>query len=465
MARLLFRLIGLSLILIIYLNCRSRAQEIDFQGMLNERLGTVVMVYYSVQSEEDRSSKVIAGLVMDAGSGQVLLANNAIPNWVPPSDIVEIKAYLPGNSEDDFEATYLGYDPVTQWHVIVVEEALRERLRSITDFESGELELGQRMWGIGIQPQSLNYIPYLLQSTKGIQLKLPWLVDVSQHEVAAPGGPVFDTEGRWIGMGLFALAQNYTIRMAGRTFPSSLTNENESSIVLLANEVMKHWERIEFDSGTAPSGWLGIVGMQPVENAVAEFLNLGDQGAIVITDIVEGSAAEAAGFEGRDIIVSVDGEPLSKFYPLNITVRDFEMTVSSLAPGETATFGVMRGEESLELTVTLLERPRQFRDAERVYYKELGFSIRPKLTSDGFSRRSYTREAEGAVVRFVRENSTAHSAGMQVGDWILEINGDAVPDYTTAQTLLEQVQETPAAEEYVVLVDRAGETQILRIKR
>jgi S1-C subfamily serine protease len=66
--------------------------------------------------------------------------------------------------------------------------------------------------------------------------------------------------------------------------------------------------------------------------------------------IVAGSPAEAAGLKEGDIITAVNGTTLDAAHPL-------DMVTSQLAPGQTATLTVLRGGQTITLSVTLGTRP------------------------------------------------------------------------------------------------------------
>ena len=62
-----------------------------------------------------------------------------------------------------------------------------------------------------------------------------------------------------------------------------------------------------------------------------------------------GSAAEAAGIEASDVLMSIDGEPL-------IDLRGYSSVLKSHTPGDQVELLVRRGDDELTLTATLAER-------------------------------------------------------------------------------------------------------------
>ena len=69
----------------------------------------------------------------------------------------------------------------------------------------------------------------------------------------------------------------------------------------------------------------------------------------VVKSIIPGSAAEKAGVQVNDIIISIDGHDINSSSELRATVNGYKI-------GDVITLTVMRGNETIDLTVTLLER-------------------------------------------------------------------------------------------------------------
>ena len=68
--------------------------------------------------------------------------------------------------------------------------------------------------------------------------------------------------------------------------------------------------------------------------------------------MVPGSPAEAAGFADGDIVVKVEGEAIDELHPLQDLLVQY-------SPGATIVLDVLRGENVIQLSVTLGTRPNQ----------------------------------------------------------------------------------------------------------
>ena len=102
----------------------------------------------------------------------------------------------------------------------------------------------------------------------------------------------------------------------------------------------------------AVSAW-GMVAAQDDTTTGAPFLGIGlgeAENGVLVTDVAADSPAAEAGLEVDDVITAVNGE--------DVTVDSIRDTVASLSVGDEITLSVERGDETLELTATLGERPQ-----------------------------------------------------------------------------------------------------------
>lgn len=76
----------------------------------------------------------------------------------------------------------------------------------------------------------------------------------------------------------------------------------------------------------------------------------GESGAVTLASVVDESPAAAAGLQVDDVVVSVDGEPVS-------TADGFRGFLSSTLPGDSRTLVIERGGEQLTVVATLIQHP------------------------------------------------------------------------------------------------------------
>ncbi len=126
---------------------------------------------------------------------------------------------------------------------------------------------------------------------------------------------------------------------------------------------------------------------------------------------------------------------------------------------------IRRGDAEMELEVVPAKAPKSLKESPRHYVPDLGLSIREFLVFDAIVRRHDHRDVRGVVVGFVRPNSPAATAELESGDWILEISGQPVTAFETATTLLDEAATDPDSTEVVLLIQRSGETAVLRVRK
>lgn len=436
----------------------------EIADLLPERLKSVVAVEFTIQAETERRQVVALGSVVNA-DGVIVLPGTAIHAGQGLDQLKDFKVYR-ANSDDSTPATYLGQDSLTGFHFVRVDESGREALKPLTEYEPAPTpRLAEELWGIGLRGKDEDFMPYVLNTRVALITRLPNKTALLAQDVASPGLPVFDREGRLAGLALNSFGQNFLLfsqRQSGA--PVMLVNVEESSVVLLAEELLPKLDRVPQEVSGRPIPWIGIYGMQPVDPDVAKLLNLERKSGVVISDILEGSPADLAGLQDRDIVLAIDGEPLPRLKPDRVVLGFFGQEILRRSPGDTMKLTVLRGSERQELEVTLADEPKMVREADRRYFERLGFTVREFLSLDGIMHRARKSEHGGAVVHFLKPNSPAASGGLRPDDWIRQIDGVDVKTYGEAVEKLAAIEADEKRNEFVLLTSRGGETQVLRVK-
>lgn len=444
------------------------ARAADLPALWAERVKCTVAVEYVTQTELERRPTIAYGTVVDT-NGTIILPSAAIDLRISPRQIRDFKIYLPGDP-DGHPAEYLGRDAYTGWHFVRAAEALRSRLVPVTRFAGptglGEVTLSQEVWGIGLRNKEEDFTPYILQSHVALVQSLPQRTAIAQQEVAGPGLPVFDAEGRFVGLGASSFGQTF-LEFSGSDrggSPVMLVNIEESSAFLVAPEVLPNIGRTPKNAFGRPLAWLGAYGLEPMDREVATFLKLEAQSGAVVSEVLEGSPAEKAGLKAHDIILGVDGTPIPRFKPDRVVVDYLERLIAARLPGDTMTLSLLRGSTRLELKVPLAEEPRLVREADRQFFEKIGFTAREFVYGDAIARHSPAGDLTGIVAHLVKPNSPADIAGLRPDDWIKEIDGTEVKDFAAAVAKLSEIEKDLLRSETVFLVSRGGDTAVLRIK-
>jgi len=144
------------------------------------------------------------------------------------------------------------------------------------------------------------------------------------------GGPLVDALGRVVGITTLASSTGFGSTANGLGFAISTAE-------LLPE--MEHL-RAQAGGGEQQAGYLGVQLNRRTD---------GGSGALV-TEVVAGSGADTAGIEVGDVVVAVNGEPISGQAALIATVRD-------LAPGDIAAVSLTRNGKPIDVDVKLGTRP------------------------------------------------------------------------------------------------------------
>lgn len=155
------------------------------------------------------------------------------------------------------------------------------------------------------------------------------------------------------------------------------------------------------------------------------------EAGIEVTAVMPRSPAGAADLQVGDIITAVDGE--------SVTADNVADVLSAYVPDDVVTLAVTRGDESLNIDVTLGARPMRF----ELRRGEGDFA----MMFDG----------EAIVLEAVAEDSALYDAGLRSGDRITEINDTPVDDLRgIMRGLMDE-------EEVTLTVERDGETETITI--
>lgn len=433
------------------------------EELFETRIRSVVAVEFFVETEIDRRPFSELGLVVD-GSGLIVLLDHSIPNWVPIHQLKEFKV-LPLRSHAKFDAQYLGQDTLTGWHFLRVDdEELHQRSVPVTTYPTETLRMGQEVWGIAVLDDDFDYDPYFVSSRFSALRELPQKLGLTVSEVASPGSLIFSMEGALVGWAGTSYAREVILHMGDdRRMPVALQGSRESGAFLPVEEFLPYLDRVPASPINRNAPWLGITSLQPVERELAEFLDIVDQSGIILSEIVEGSAAEAGGLEKGDIVIAIDGKPIPYYRPRRAAEQHLQREILKREPGETMGLTLIRGSEHLDREVVIGVLPRSLREAEREYFPEMGLTVREFLVFDGIARRIDPVEQQGLIVQFVRPNGPAQTAGLAVGDWIKEIDGAPVSTYPEAVALVEEAENSDRREA-VFMISRQNETSVIRVR-
>ena len=243
----------------------ARARAADLPSLWAERAKCTVAVEYVTETELERRPTIAYGTVVDS-AGTIILPSAAIDLRISPRQMKDFKVYLPGDPEGS-PAEYLGRDAYTGWHFVRAGPSVLGRLVPVTAFTGSapgrELQLADEVWGVGLRNKDEDFMPYILQSHVALVQALPQRTAIAQQEVAGPGLPVFDREGRFVGLGASSF---------GQTFLEFSGAERGGSPIMLVNLEAVSYTHLDVykRQGHGPAQDLELIRGERVDHAQAE---------------------------------------------------------------------------------------------------------------------------------------------------------------------------------------------------
>ncbi|HEX4871242.1 MAG TPA: Do family serine endopeptidase [Nevskiaceae bacterium] len=285
-------------------------------------------------------------------------------------------------------------------------------LPAVTLGDSSRLRPGQWVLAIG-SPFGFDYsVSAGIVSAKGRNLPSEQYVPFIQTDVAInpgnSGGPLFDLQGRVVGVNSQIYSQNGGYQGVSFAIP-----------IDVAAKVAQQLR----DGGQVTRGWLGVV-VQEVDRDLALKLGLDKPVGALVASVVDASPARDAGIQVGDVILRYNGEDLP-------TSSALPPMVGNTDPGQSATLDVLR--EGQRFTVKVEIGVLENQDTElalgktdpalpRVKTLPLGIAVSPLSESQ---RRDEQVLAGGVRVDEVAGGAGAR-AGLRVGDILLQIAGQAI---------------------------------------
>jgi len=237
------------------------------------------------------------------------------------------------------------------------------------------------------------------------------------------GGPLFDTQGRVVGMNTAIIQGANTV---GFAVPSDLIGG-------VLQDLRK--------DGKVSRGYLGVE-LQSMDVTLAKAMGMPDARGALVASVSSGTPAAGAGLEDGDVITTFAGTPVPDSSSL---VRE----VAKHQPGEKVDLQILRQGKPKTLSLTLAERPKDSHDPA----SSGGSSDDEQMSSTGGKRlgiglEPLSRDAQrqlgtswGVVVSQVDPSGPAADK-LQPGDVIQQVDGAAVNSPDEVKSALQKGGDT-----------------------
>ena len=308
-------------------------------------------------------------------------------------------------------AKVIGSDRETDLALLKVDEP--GEYPAIVLGDSDALRVGEWVVAIGNPLRMYDHtVTVGVVSYKGRVLWNPSFDNFIQTDAAInfgnSGGPLLNSQGEVVGI-------NTAVSQQGQGIGFAIPINTAKDILSQLRE-----------RGAVSRGYLGV-SLDDADEDFQEQLGLPEPRGAVVTSVTVDSPAHKAGFKRYDVIVAVNGEPVS-------TGADLVRAISSSAPETPVEVTVYRDGKRLELRATLDERAvaGATREAEPsteepATVDDLGLAVQP-LSPAAVQRYGLPEDIQGVMVARVKPLSQAADEGVQRGDVITEVNRRAVSD-------------------------------------
>ena len=364
--------------------------------------------------------------VHSVGSGFILQADGLIlTNAHVIADAQEVSVRLIDRRE--FKARVLGMDRRTDVAVLKIES---DHLPVVRVGKPSELRVGDWVLAIGSPFGFENTVTAGVVSATTRALPTGAILPFIQTDAAInpgnSGGPLFNARGEVVGVNSQIFSGSGGSQGLGFAIPIDVARA-------IAGQIIR--------TGRVARGSIGF-SVQNVDQVLADVFKLGKPHGALVSDVRPDGAAAAAGLKAGDVIIGVETRPVS-------SAADLSAFLSTALPGQRVTFEVWREARPEHVTVTLGDEDKA-PDATRVarapsgdLLKELGLTLRPLHPGESDALPNTGLVVEAAV-------GPSRDAGMQPGDVVLSINGQAVA------TLDEAKRIVAGAQAFALLVARDG---------
>ena len=169
--------------------------------------------------------------------------------------------------------------------------------------------------------------------------------------------------------------------------------------------------------------WLGV-SSQVLTRELSLALNLPKTTrGIRIAEVYPRTPAKKAGLKAGDLLFRIDGQIIQAYRTEDAEV--FGNMIKEYKPGTIALFSGQRGEDKLDLNVTLEKRPDPANELPDSKEETFEFTVRELSFGDRVNQRLEEKEP-GLIIENVEPAGWASLAGLRQGDLILKINGKAM---------------------------------------
>lgn len=388
----------------------------------------------------EREHSLGSGVIVN-GDGYILTNNHVVDG----SSDIEVS--LPDKRQ--FKGHVVGTDPKTDLAVVRIDT---KGLTPVVLGDSSHVAVGDfalavgNPFGVG-ETVTMGIISATGRGGLGIENYEDFIQTDAAINPGNSGGPLVNVQGQVVGI-------NTAIITGGGE-----GGGNEGVGLAIPSNMAKNVMQQIVEHGKVVRGSMGVV-IQPVTPDLATAFHLtGAVRGALVAQVNSGSPAEKAGLKSGDIILDLNGAPVTDS-------RDLSLKISTMSPGNVVRLKVVRDGKEQDVSVTLAELPAK---APATPAKpspgggtglRLGISIET-LTPALAQQEGLPAQTKGALITAVEPGSAAEAAGLRHGDVVLQVNHKPVAAADQLRSAVRQNGNQPV----LLMIDRGGESLYVVVGR
>lgn len=282
--------------------------------------------------QEDKQFSLGSGVVVSS-KGYILTNNHVIET----ADEIEV-ALADGRKA---AATVVGSDPETDIAVIRID---LPNLPAIALGHAEQARVGDVVLAIGNpfgvgQTVTMGIISALGRNHLGINTFENFIQTDAAINPGNSGGALIDTNGNLLGINTAIYSRSGGSLGIGFAIPVSTVKNVMESII---------------STGQVIRGWIGVE-PQDITPELAESFGLSRKSGAIIAGVLKGGPADKAGIKPGDILVAVDGRPITD-------TTDMLNLIAQLTPGKRSRMTLLRKSQEANVDVVVGKRPKPPRE-------------------------------------------------------------------------------------------------------
>ncbi|MFA5949876.1 MAG: Do family serine endopeptidase [Hyphomicrobium sp.] len=393
---------------------------------------------------ERKVSSLGSGFVIDGKEGLVVTNNHVIDG----ADEIVVNFHDGSKLKVD---KVLGRD--TKADLALLKVSPKKPLVDVKFGSSAELKVGDWVMAIG-NPFGLGgTVTVGIISAKQRDINAGPYDDFLQTDAAInkgnSGGPLFDMEGRVVGVNTAIISPTGGSIGIGFAVPADTVTAVVSQLK-------------EF--GQVKRGWLGVK-IQSISEDIAESLGVPENMGALVAGVTPESPAAKAGIEAGDVILKFDGKDVT-------TMRGLPKLVAQTPIGKTVDVEVLRQgqKKTLSSAVGLLDdeedkpepatekKPEEKQPSSAL----MGLTLLP-LTDEMRSRFGFDPKIQGVLVMDIDPNSAAATKNIKAGDVITEAQQEPVTAPADIEAAIEKVRKAGGKSVLLLVEDSKGDTRFVAV--